>query len=147
MPSYKEDLLNDLRSKPGYAAKYLTAAAADSDEAFLVALRDIAQARIGMTRLATAARVNRVNLYGMLSKRGNPGIRNILAILGVLKLKIDIVDELRAPSTKPPQAAVLIAARESEMLGRTQDLKETLGSSSAPENYSVGHQMFRTTLP
>jgi DNA-binding phage protein len=41
MPSYKEDILNDLRTKPGYAAKYLTAAADDSDEAFLIALRDV----------------------------------------------------------------------------------------------------------
>src|SRR5580704_4045037 len=101
MPSYKDDLLSDLRSRPGYAARYLTAAAADSDEAFLVALRDIAKARTGMTRLATAAKVNRVNLYGMLSDNGNPGIRNIRAILSALKLRLDIVDEHQESSAKP----------------------------------------------
>jgi probable addiction module antidote protein len=94
MPYYKEDLLNDLRSRPGYAAKYLSAAAADSTEAFLVALRDVASARKGMTGLAAATDVNRVNLYRMLSKEGNPGIRNVQAILGALRLRMRIVDEI-----------------------------------------------------
>jgi len=96
MPSYNQDILNELRTRPGYAAKYLAAAADDSDEAFLVALRDVASARTGMTRLARATRVNRVNLYRMLSKEGNPGIRNIRAILRALGLKIDIVDAPRS---------------------------------------------------
>jgi DNA-binding phage protein len=52
MPSYKEELLNDLKNRPGYAAKYLSAAAADSSEAFLMALRDVASVRKGMTGLA-----------------------------------------------------------------------------------------------
>jgi probable addiction module antidote protein len=93
MTSYQEDLLSDLRTRPGYAAKYLSAAAADSTEAFLVALRDVASARKGMTNLAEATDVNRVNLYRMLSKDGNPGIRNIRTILSTLKLGIRIVDE------------------------------------------------------
>jgi probable addiction module antidote protein len=93
MTSYQEDLLNDLNNRPGYAAKYLSAAAADSTEAFLVALRDVASARKGMTGLAEATDVNRVNLYRMLSKDGNPGIRNIQMILSALKLGIRIVDE------------------------------------------------------
>ncbi|MGA3187500.1 MAG: CocE/NonD family hydrolase [Bryobacteraceae bacterium] len=54
LPSFNEDLLNDLKNRPGYAAKYLTAAADDSDEALLVALRDVASARTGMTGLAEA---------------------------------------------------------------------------------------------
>jgi len=93
MTSYQEDLLSDLRTRPGYAAKYLSAAAADSTEAFLVALRDVASARKGMTNLAEATDVNRVNLYRMLSKDWNPGIRNIRTILSTLKLGIRIVDE------------------------------------------------------
>ena len=93
MSDYKKDLLNDLKNRPGYAAKYLTAAAVDSTEALLVALRDVGRARKGMTRLAEAAEVNRVNLYQMLSKEGNPGIRNIRAILDALQLEIRIVDK------------------------------------------------------
>jgi DNA-binding phage protein len=44
---YKSDLLADLRNDPEYAAEYLAAAKADSAEAFLVALRDVAAARKG----------------------------------------------------------------------------------------------------
>ena len=98
MSDYKKDLLNDLKNMPGYAANYLTAAAADSTEALLVALRDVGSARKGMTRLAEAAEVNRVNLYHMLSKEGNPGIRNIRAILDALQLEIRIVDKLPEPT-------------------------------------------------
>ena len=93
MSDYKKDLQKDLKNRPGFAAKYLTAAAADSTEALLVALRDVASARKGMTRLAQAAEVNRVNLYQMLSKEGNPGIRNMRAILDALQLEIRIVDK------------------------------------------------------
>jgi|HubBroStandDraft_1064217.scaffolds.fasta_scaffold234464_2 probable addiction module antidote protein len=100
MPSYKEDLLDDLRNRPGYAAKYLTAAADDSDEAFLVALRDIATVRTGMTSLAAATKINRVNLYGMLSEEGNPGIKNIRAILRALRLRV-IVEEVSKPPVNP----------------------------------------------
>jgi DNA-binding phage protein len=46
--TYKKDLLKDLKS-PGYAAKYLSAAHADSPEALLVALRDVA-GQAGRTR-------------------------------------------------------------------------------------------------
>src|SRR6266446_3836697 len=109
MPNYKEDLLSDLKNRPGYAASYLTAAAADSTEAFLVALRDVGSARKGMTDLAAAAKVNRVNLYHMLSKKGNPGIKNIRAIFKALHLGIRVVDDLEPPvtpvATKPDLAA------------------------------------------
>ncbi len=104
MSNYKEDLLSDLKNRPGYAAKYLTAAAADSTDAFLVALRDVASARSGMTKLAAAAEVNRVNLYQMLSENGNPGIRNVRAILDALKLRITVVDE-GSSSSKEKRAA------------------------------------------
>jgi probable addiction module antidote protein len=111
MSDYKKDLLNDLKNRPGYAAKYLTAAAADSTEAFLVALRDVGSARRGMTSLAAAAEVNRVNLYQMLSKKGNPGIRNIRAILDALKLRVRIEEEDSQTSIAPaPSPAPQIEA-------------------------------------
>jgi len=66
-PSYKKDLLNELRGDKGYAAAYLSAALADSMEAFLRALRDVAEAQKGVGRIAALAGVNRENLYRMLS--------------------------------------------------------------------------------
>jgi probable addiction module antidote protein len=90
MPDYKDDLLDDLKRKPGYAAKYLTAAAADSDEAFLVALRDVAEARKGMSKLAAEAGVNRENLYRMLSGGGNPRLESLTSILRALHLRLTV---------------------------------------------------------
>jgi probable addiction module antidote protein len=112
MSDYKEDLLNDLKGRPGFAAKYLTAAANDSDEAFLVALRDIGRARTGMTGLAAAAEVNRVNLYHMLSERGNPGIRNVRSIFRALKFRVKIEDDLEEVTPTPSPTATHPAITE-----------------------------------
>ena len=95
MSDYKKDLLGDLKS-PGYAARYLSAAYADSSEAFLVALRDVAKAQKGMTKLAAAADVNRENLYRMLSKGGNPRLDNLRAVFHALNLRIRIEPALDA---------------------------------------------------
>ncbi len=56
---FKADLLAELKADSAYAAEYLSAAKADSNEAFLVALRDVAEARKGMRRVAKDAKVNR----------------------------------------------------------------------------------------
>jgi len=89
MSDYKRDLLRDLKS-PAYAAKYLSAAYADSNEAFLVALRDVASAQKGITKLAETADVNRENLYRMLSREGNPRMKNLRAVFDALKLRVKI---------------------------------------------------------
>jgi hypothetical protein len=44
---YKANLLADLRTDPAHQALYLAAAQKDSREALLVALRDVAEARVG----------------------------------------------------------------------------------------------------
>ena len=96
MAGYKEDLIADLRNDGDYAAHYLSAAAADSTEALLVALRDVVTARKGMTDVARATKVNRVNLYKMLSEDGNPGVRNLRAILSALGIGLRFVSESKA---------------------------------------------------
>jgi probable addiction module antidote protein len=94
--NYKTDLLVDLKSLD-YCAKYLRAAIADSPEAFLVALRDVAEAQQGMTKLASAAGVNRENLYRMLSGRGNPRLENLKAVLDAIGLQIEFVPAKKSP--------------------------------------------------
>lgn len=86
---YKADLLADLRSDAAYAARYLSAAKKDSKEAFLVALRDVAEARLGLSRIARAARVNRESLYRTLSAEGNPTLTTLDAVLEVLGFETD----------------------------------------------------------
>jgi probable addiction module antidote protein len=85
--NYREDLLSDLRDDPEYAAEYLTAARADSKEAFLVALRDVAEARKGMKKVAKEAKLNRENLYRALSREGNPRIETVVSVLDVLGIE------------------------------------------------------------
>ncbi len=81
---YKTDLLSDLRRDKKYAAEYLSAAYADSPEAFLVALRNVAEAQKGMAKLAAKTRLNRENLYRMLSAKGNPQLKGLGVVLKVL---------------------------------------------------------------
>jgi probable addiction module antidote protein len=95
MKNYKSDLLEDLKDA-NYASEYLSAAYADSTEAFLVALRDVTEAHKGMAKLASEARVNRENLYRMLSEDGNPRLNSLRAVLAVLRLRVKF-----EPATQP----------------------------------------------
>lgn len=92
MSDYRKDLLKDLKN-PSYSAKYLSAAYRDSEEAFLVALRDVVTAQKGMAGLAATAEINRENLYRMLSKQGNPRFHSLRAVFEALKLRIVIQTE------------------------------------------------------
>ncbi|MBI3247092.1 MAG: putative addiction module antidote protein [Deltaproteobacteria bacterium] len=89
-PTYHEDLLERLKD-PAYAVEYLEAALEERDmpEVFLLALRNVAEAR-GMARIAREANLNRENLYAMLSERGNPVLSSLYAILDALGLRLSI---------------------------------------------------------
>lgn len=88
--NYRDDLLESLRNDLGYAAEYLSAAISDSREAFLVALRDVAEAQKGMSKVANEAKVNRENLYKMLSKEGNPRFTTLESVLNVLGMDLSV---------------------------------------------------------
>ncbi len=72
--SYKESLFKSLKSSSEEAAAYLDAAISEGDnDVFLVALRDVAEARLGgIAELAKKAKLNRETLYRTLSETGNP---------------------------------------------------------------------------
>jgi probable addiction module antidote protein len=82
--SYEVGLSERLKD-PEYALAYLEAAWEDTDEVFLLALRDVATAR-GISAVANAAGVNRENLYRGLSKKGNPTFSTLRSVLKVLKV-------------------------------------------------------------
>ncbi len=90
------DLLQELFADPAEAASYLNAAMQEGDkELFLVALRNVARARLGgMSKLAEASGLNRESLYRMLSGQGNPELKSLDRLLHALGLKIAVeVDE------------------------------------------------------
>lgn len=59
-------------------------------EAFLLALRDVAEARGGLTNLAKKTNLNRQNLYKVLSNQGNPRLDTLGIILNGLGLRLSI---------------------------------------------------------
>ena len=88
--NYKEHLLKRLRN-PKEAAAYLNAALEDEDSrVFLVALKDIAEANGGLSKLAQEADLNRESLYKTLSPKGNPRLQSLIAILQACHLDISI---------------------------------------------------------
>lgn len=86
---YVEGLYERLRD-PEHAAAYLNAALEDGDqEVFLLALRDVAEAR-GMSSVAQQAQLNRENLYRMLSEQGNPQLSSLKALLNSMGLRLSV---------------------------------------------------------
>lgn len=91
-----QEYLKEVLADPQEAAGYLNTAMEDGDkELFLLALRNVAEARLGgMSKLAEASGLNRESLYRMLSGKGNPELKSLDRLLHALGLKISVeVDE------------------------------------------------------
>ena len=87
--SYRDGLLKDL-ADPNEAAAYLNAALEDgAQDVFLLALRDIAEAK-GMSRLSRNTKLNRESLYRMLSSKGNPQLSSLESILESAGLRLAV---------------------------------------------------------
>lgn len=87
--SYQESLIQSLKD-PEEAAEYINAALGEGDlDIFLLALRNVAEAH-GMTSVSRRAKLNRVSLYRMLSKRGNPEFQSVLQLLSSWGLKLEV---------------------------------------------------------
>lgn len=92
---YENHLKEDLQD-PFEAAAYLNAALEDgSPEVFLMALKDVAQAK-GIAEIAQATNLNRENLYRILSKQGNPKLKSLSSVLHSvgLKLSVEVEDHI-----------------------------------------------------
>lgn len=90
---YQRDLIEALKD-PAEAAAYLNAALEEGDkEAFLLALRNIAEANGGMKAVAEKAHLNRESLYRTLSRRGNPEIRTLFNLLHGVGLRLNVMPE------------------------------------------------------
>jgi len=88
--SYRESLLESLKN-PDEAAQYLNACLEDEDaRVFLLALRDVADARGGVRSLARETKLNRESLYRMLSKSGNPSLDSLAAVLNACGLRLAV---------------------------------------------------------
>ena len=95
--SYHDELIESLKNSKE-ADLYLRIAMEeyqeDGDtESLLVALRNIAEAKGGMSRLAKQTHLNRQNLYNVLSKKGNPTLDTFGLILRGLGYRLSIQPE------------------------------------------------------
>jgi probable addiction module antidote protein len=100
-------LISELKD-PVTASNYLNEAYSDSPKMFLVALRNVGEAW-RMSLVATKAGVGRESLYKTLSKRGNPRLYTLDAVLRAVGIKIEFQPEKAssvrsAPQRQPPRA-------------------------------------------
>jgi probable addiction module antidote protein len=86
------DWLKDAKN----AAAYVQAAIEEGDPAgILQALRNVAEARGGIARIAEKTGLNREALYRTLSKRGNPQLKSLAAILDATGLRLCVTPAVR----------------------------------------------------
>ncbi len=90
-----DDLMAEIfRKDPAYAAEFLEQHPADGDHVeLLIALRQMTKAFGGAATIARKAKLNRTQLYRMLSKQGNPEIRSVSAILKSMGVHVRPADQ------------------------------------------------------
>ena len=85
---YKEFLFEQLKD-PAMASGYLTECFDEGEDVFLLAVKDVAEARGGIGSLAKATSLNREGLYDMLSEEGNPRLSSLTKVLKALGMKLE----------------------------------------------------------
>ena len=87
---YENSLIQDLKD-PREAAAYLEAVIeVGNPAALMLALRQVAQAQGGVSRIARKAKLTREATYRILSKSGNPELRSFRALLRATGLRLAI---------------------------------------------------------
>lgn len=89
-----DDYLGETLTDPEKAAEYLTACLEEGSEVFLLAVRDVAKANGGMSKLAENTELAREALYRMFSDAGNPTFASITAVIESLGIKIQFTSKL-----------------------------------------------------
>ena len=94
--SYQKSLLKALKD-PKEAIAYLNAALEDGDKrVFLLAFRNVLEAQGGITKFSRLCKINRVSLYKMFSKKGNPELQSLLAVLNALGITLQMKKSKRS---------------------------------------------------
>ena len=75
---------------------YLTECLELGEAEFLLALRDVVEARGGIAELARTAHLNRESLYRLLSRKGNPTLSSLNTILSALGIELHFAPKAEA---------------------------------------------------
>jgi probable addiction module antidote protein len=99
--SYDEHLRKYLRD-PEEAAEYLNACLDDPDPGvFLVGVRHVVNANGGIAAVARKTKLNRENIYKMLSPEGNPRLDSLMMIMSGIGFRMSFSLAPRKPSRAP----------------------------------------------
>jgi probable addiction module antidote protein len=85
------EILKEELQNPAFAVAYLNEALNSEDKGvFLIALRDVIDARGNIKGFAEKADIPRPSIYRMLSEDGNPTIEKLAAIFEAMGFKIQV---------------------------------------------------------
>jgi len=89
--SHEDATVESLRRDPAFAAEYLNGVLADGDKReLMVALRRVAEAFGGISKLAGKAKLNATTLYRTLSPKGNPELKSMNSMLKAMGLRLAV---------------------------------------------------------
>lgn len=93
--------IESFRKSPRFAAEYLNAVLEEGDqEELMMALRRLSEAFGGVPALAAAAGLNATTLYRTLSRRGNPELRSVTALLKAMGMRLSVQPVARRARSK-----------------------------------------------
>ncbi len=81
-------ILLERLTDPEQAAEYLSACYDEGPDIFLIGMRDVIDAQGGVGRIAKSSKLNRESLYRLVSRKGNPRLTSLNAVLTALGLKL-----------------------------------------------------------
>ena len=86
-----QNFLDERLNNPVQAARYLNTSIDEDDPGlFLLALKDVIHSRESIASIAKKTKLNREGLYRMLSRKGNPSLSSLDAILHALGFRLQI---------------------------------------------------------
>ena len=89
--AHDEAMAELFREDPAFATNYLNSILEEGDQAdLLIALRQMAKAFGGVSRIAEQAQLNPTQLYRTLSEGGNPELRSLTAVLRAMGLRLAV---------------------------------------------------------
>ncbi|MGH8471233.1 MAG: addiction module antidote protein [Gammaproteobacteria bacterium] len=102
--SHEEATVESFQKDPHFAAEYLNAMLEDGDQQeLLVALRYMAKAFGGISKLAEQAELNATTLYRTLSPQGNPELKSLKALLKAMGMRLAVQPLDQASTRKASQ--------------------------------------------
>lgn len=88
---HDEATIESFRKDPAFAAEYLNTVLEEGDqEELLLALRYIAKAFGGVSKLAEATALNATSLYRTLSPKGNPELKSLTGLLKAMGMRLAV---------------------------------------------------------